>query len=117
MIKITLPFPLSVNSAYGQHAGRQRFKSKKYKNWLADCTILEPLNIDYAVRITYNFYFPDKRVRDLGNYEKVVTDYLVNQGVLKDDNWQIIQEIVLKSNGVNKENHRVEIEIDKIEDK
>lgn len=53
---IILPLPPSVNSAYGQAGGRQRFKSKKYRDWLASCPKLFHSYIEAPVELTYKFY-------------------------------------------------------------
>lgn len=41
------------------------------------------INSDYDV--TYTLKRPDKRIRDLGNYEKALSDWLVDNGIIKDD--------------------------------
>jgi len=109
-----LPFPVSVNSAYGNRSNQQRFKSKAYKAWEKSCpALLLPQSgcIDWPVRVVYNFFMPDKRVRDIGNYEKVTTDMLVKQAVLFDDSTKVIQSIALNYCGIDRDNSRVEIEI------
>ena len=111
IFKTRLPFPVSVNGLYGGGSGQKRFPSKKYKAWLQSCPTLEPLGIDYPVKIIYTFSWPDKRRRDLGNYTKAPLDFLVNQGVLKDDNWEIVTCEILKHDGVKKDNPGVLIEI------
>jgi Holliday junction resolvase RusA-like endonuclease len=111
-MKLNLPFPISVNSAYGGGSGQRRFKSKRLKEWLAKCPKLFPIpELGYPVRITYKFYWPDKRQRDGQNYIKVVTDYLVDQGVIKDDSYEYIAAECWEHGGVDKDNPRVEIEI------
>lgn len=115
-LKILLPFPPSVNGAYA--GGKtQRYKSKRYKAWeksLPDLRDLLFSAINYPVGIQYILYMPDKRLRDITNYVKLVEDYLVKQGVIEDDNYNIIQCVVIKFGGIDKENPRVEIEIRKI---
>ena len=46
--------------------------------------------------ITYQFSFPDKRVRDLSNAVEGINDALVKANVLKDDNWKITGSMHLK---------------------
>ena len=46
--------------------------------------------------ITYRFTFPDKRVRDLSNAVEGINDALVKANVLKDDNWKITGDMILK---------------------
>jgi Holliday junction resolvase RusA-like endonuclease len=52
--------------------------------------------IKKCVSITYQFTFPDKRVRDLSNAVEGINDALVHAGVLKDDNWKVTGNMILK---------------------
>lgn len=91
MIRLVLPFPPSVNAAYANGGNKRgRHKTTQYKAWeqLAGLGIkdshrqaLGPYSIAIALKA------PDKRARDLGNYEKCVSDLLVNHGVVKDDSY------------------------------
>jgi Holliday junction resolvase RusA-like endonuclease len=112
-LRFTLPFPPSVNALFGGGSRQKRFPSKKYKEWLKSCPNLEGVGqpINHSVTVIYRFFWPDNRVRDGGNYIKAPLDYLVNQGVLEDDNWHIVEAELWKHNGVDKANPRVEIEI------
>jgi len=109
--KIILPFPPSVNSLYGGGSGQKRFPSKRYKKWLALCPELIPHLIEDPITICYTFAWPDRRLRDGQNFMKAVTDYLVKQGVIMDDNYSIIVSETWKHIGVDKVNPRVEVEI------
>lgn len=110
-IKITLPFPPSVNGLYGGGSGQKRFPSKKYKEWLKACPIPVAECLKGPLKVYYTFYWPDKRIRDGQNYMKAVLDYLVNKEVLVDDNWNIVISETWSHGGVDKENPRVEIQI------
>lgn len=112
-MKITLPFPPSVNALYGGGSNQRRFPSKKYKAWLASCPELESAKLK-SVTIEYNFYFPDNRNRDSENYIKALGDYLVNEGVLEDDNWRVVQKMTLNPMGIDRKNARVEIIIESV---
>lgn len=109
--KFVLPFPPSVNAMYGGGSGQKRFPSKKYKAWLKSCPKLVPLMISQEVDIHYTFTWPDNRVRDGQNYMKAVLDYLVNEGVLQDDNWKIVVGETWVHKGVQKNEGKVEVEI------
>lgn len=74
------------------------------RNFEAD-TISEP------VRVSYRFFFGDKRTRDIENYCKVISDFLVNQRIIEDDGHHIIPAMDLRFGGIDKSNPRVEIEI------
>lgn len=109
----TLPFPPSVNKITRAYKGRA-IKSKSYREWEKNCPDLilpEDGSIDWPVHIVYEFFMPDKRKRDIGNFEKAVTDQLVKQCVLFDDNCQIVKSIELKFIAVDRDNPRVEISI------
>lgn len=112
VLVITLPFPISVNSAYGGGSGQQRFKSKSLKAWLAKCpSELNERVESYPVHIHYTFAWPCARERDGQNYQKVVLDYLVNMGVLIDDNYKFVASETWSHIGIDRKNPRVEIKI------
>lgn len=91
MIRLHLPFPLSVNNLYANSGkGRGRHKTARYAAWLLEASLvikdshrqaLGPYELCIALQA------PDKRARDLGNYEKAVSDLLVMHGVVKDDSY------------------------------
>ena len=110
MIKITLPFPPSVNSLYGGGSAQKRFPSKKYKEWLLLCPKLTAHGQN-SVHLTYKYYFKDNRDRDCENFCKAVSDYLVKQKVIEDDNWKVVKSLTLIPMGIDRLNPRVEIEI------
>lgn len=113
---IILPFPVSVNSMYGGGSGQKRFKSKRYKDWLCECSRLNFDYLDLKEPITrcdmhVRLYFPDRRDRDLSNYIKAVEDFLVGHKILMDDNHTVITRQTLESRGVDAKHPRAEISI------
>lgn len=110
---IILPFPPSVNGLYGGGSAQKRFPTQKYKNWLKSCPALHPHNLD-NIEIHYRYYFPDKRNRDTENYVKAVSDYLVNNKVIIDDNWLVIKKMTLTPMEIDRLNPRVEIFIESL---
>lgn len=50
----------------------------------------------YPVALRYTYIGKYNRGRDLGNMEKAITDLLVEQGVLADDNLRHVTEITLR---------------------
>lgn len=84
---IVLPFPPSVNGLYAGKA--RRYKSPRYKAWLseAEFAFFQQNTPSFAEPVSVHMKFgrPDKRVRDVANYEKATSDFLVNSGVLSDD--------------------------------
>lgn len=109
--KFTLPFPPSVNALYGGGSGQKRFPSKKYKDWLKSCPELISMALQGPLKINYIFSWPDLRVRDGQNYMKAPLDYLVNQNILQDDNWNIVTSETWSHSDIDRQNPRVEIEI------
>lgn len=87
MIHIALPFPISVNNAYSNNQ-RGRHKSAAYKAWEKEAgTAIKDRHRQRVGPYTLAIHLkkPDKRRRDLGNFEKVISDLLVSHGVVADD--------------------------------
>ena len=96
---LVLPYPVSVNSAYSTNfKTKRRFKSLRYSNWLAEaqvCLMKQcPQPVHGLIKVEYVYGRPDKRRRDIGNGEKVVSDFLVSADLIDDDS--CIQEIILR---------------------
>lgn len=116
-IKFALPFPPSSNTAYPTiKRGNKtiRVKSKKLKDWIESCPELD-IEIEGKVTVAYLMFFPDNRERDGQNYLKAPLDYIVSQGVIKDDNRFIVCGEKWFDGGNDKESPRVEITIKKID--
>lgn len=86
MIHLKLPLPPSINSAY---AGKEiRYKSDKYKKWeaSADKELMKQDNFSitgdewlktvYVLHIDLHFKNWNKRIIDVANYEKALSDFL-----------------------------------------
>lgn len=101
IIQFEFPFlPPSVNKAYyTDWASKTRHKSRDYREFIANMEAWIPKDLpDFSeglLIVEYNFYFPDKRIRDAANYEKCLSDTLVKYGVMKDDS-QIKRYIIEK---------------------
>ncbi len=71
------------------------------------------------VRVTYTFYYPDSRLRDIDNSMAVISkftlDSIVEGGILEDDNYKYVVEVRGRLGGVDKENPRCEVEIKEID--
>lgn len=88
MLKLVLPFPISVNSMYSNH-GRRRIKSKRYRLWRAKAleAITEqytglPLSCDISLQIALSV--PCKRRRDLDNHAKGLQDVMTGTIIVDD---------------------------------
>lgn len=70
------------------------------------------------IEITYILYVPNKIKSDLMNYvaiiDKFFQDVLVKEGKIPDDNYTIVPRVTCKYGGVDKNNPRMEIEINEI---
>lgn len=113
---IKLPLPPSVNALYGGGSKQRRFKSKAYKAWLLEAEFAaknQDLTIDdfyqSKVELHYIYYFPDKRSRDCENYCKAVSDFLVAQQIIEDDDCFHVPKMIIEFGGIDKQNPRVEV--------
>lgn len=89
VISLDLPFPPSLNGAYRNVAGRGRVKTSQYINWLQHAALEVRRQARGRIEGSYAFHMkatrPDRRPRDLGNLEKVVSDLCVTMGLVDDD--------------------------------
>lgn len=88
-VRIELPYPPSINAAYANGGNKRgRHKTPVYTAWehLAGACIKDSHRVGLGPYCLYiALRRPDRRRRDLGNVEKVISDLLVAHGVVKDD--------------------------------
>ena len=92
MIRIELPFPPSQNAIWRSGRGRV-YRAKSYTNWLTQAyhewLAQKPKGpfktVEGLFDIELKFSRPDRRKRDLDNYHKVVTDFLQQAQIIKND--------------------------------
>jgi crossover junction endodeoxyribonuclease RusA len=82
-------FPPSVNHYLGRR-GHHTYKTAQAKAYNAEVYALvlqahAALRLDTPLTVWYQYWFPDKRKRDVANYEKVLTDSMVTANVMVDD--------------------------------
>lgn len=105
ILTLSLPFPPSSNHAYAHcirwKKGKPiaiRYLDGRAKAWIEEASPfldgIEP--IATRVKMTFEFEQPTVRDRDVGNFEKLITDLLVKKGILKDDSYQYVQQITLR---------------------
>lgn len=88
-VTLHLPFPISINAAYANGGNKRgRHKTARYNTWIAEASLhvrdSHRRNIGpYQIAICLEA--PDRRARDIGNLEKVLSDFLVMHGVIQDD--------------------------------
>lgn len=83
---------------------------------LKDVRALEKLT--EPCKISYKIYYPTRRVFDLDNVGSVIAkfthDVLTEVGIIEDDNYTIVKELVYTFGGFDKENPRCEVTIEEI---
>ena len=92
MLEFILPFPPTTNNLFMNIPKRGRIKSKSYRAWEVEADKYMMLHILKHnaqligdVQAEYIFGRPDKRRRDVTNFEKAIGDTIVRFGILKDD--------------------------------
>lgn len=94
---------------------RMVISSKQYMEWHKTAVQqLEDKNvpkdqIDFPIALSVIFYRPDRRKRDLSNMVESINDLLVDYGLLKDDNCDIIKALHVYDGGTDKERPRCKI--------
>jgi crossover junction endodeoxyribonuclease RusA len=117
-VKITLPYPPTVNTYWRNVKGRTVLSAggRMYR----DRTIIDidcqygPLPITGRIAVDAVAYMPDARTRDLDNIWKPMLDCLTHRGIWRDDS--DIDDLRIRRGGIDKANPRVELTITKIEE-
>jgi hypothetical protein len=113
VIPIERAIPPSLNSFIAMRRMAQNSLKQKYKEfaiWLAYYYKINNLNLSRA-KITYIFYFTDKRRRDFDNFvlgPKFFDDGFVESRVFLDDNGENLK-LELENFRYDKQNGRMEI--------
>ena len=111
--------PAKKNSKIRTRAGYM-IPSKKYQEWHATAEAqffynkIKREQINYPVSITLSFFHGDKRRRDSDNGTSSILDFMVDMGILADDNWEIVR-VLNVYNYYDKGHARCEINITKLE--
>src|SRR6266581_4080725 len=95
MTTITLPFPISVNAMFAD-GKTKRIKSQRYADWVQEAgwelKRQRPIPVRGQVRIRYELQEGhDNKRRDCFNFEKGVTDLLVEHGIIEADHDLILR--------------------------
>ena len=96
-------FPPTLNELNNIHY-RVRAKRKEYWSKLIEkeCAA-QKIKPVAKVSVTFEFYLPDKRRRDLDNFgfaAKFILDGLVNAGILTDDSYKEVSELHFLVGGI-----------------
>ena len=113
-MKLTIKaIPPTINKYIGRTNIWEYQKDKKniHKLIKNETIGLNPRYEKAKMKITY--YFKDKRRHDPSNYDKMLLDGLVEANIIKDDNYDVIQEFTTIGK-YDKENPRTEIELEEI---
>lgn len=89
--------------------------SKAHKEWHADASeqlAKQKLKKIECSKAHFVLYAPDKRKADLSNKWESVADLLVDNGIIEDDNWFVLEDIHMLFGGVDKDNPRCVVELD-----
>lgn len=90
---------------------KQMFKNDRQKD-------LEGLKLKTPLRIKYTYYANSNRKSDLSNMcsivDKFFCDALTYYGCIPDDNYEYVKEVLYVYGGVDKNNGRVEVEIEEV---
>ena len=88
MIILKLPFPPSTNHSH-TFGGGKRFldkRTKLFREKVQEVVIDQKVEkLQGRLSMFIALFPPDKRKRDIGNYEKQTTDALMHAGVFDDD--------------------------------
>lgn len=109
--------PPSVNHCYvNRWNGRGKVYNRQAEDYFDEMALAAAQLPEIAgnVKVEYALYFPNRIVRDPGNFEKVLSDGLQRAGVLAND--KQIRDVRAYDAGIDRENPRVEVMIMATED-
>jgi Holliday junction resolvase RusA-like endonuclease len=91
-------------------------QNKRYIQFEKDCKWFIPKidTIDYPINIKYTFYRKDRHICDLNGLIQALDDILVKYKVILDDNYKIVVGHDGSRIQIDKENPRIEVEINEI---
>ena len=94
-------------------------QSKRYKDYARDCAMQitgkHKQAIDYPINLKCVYYRKTKRRVDLTNLLAATCDILTDCGVIADDNYKIVRSHDGSRVDFDKDNPRVEIEIEEVQ--
>lgn len=91
------------NIAWNHKTGKPFIiSSGRYNEWhrtaMAEITSQSRVEFDCPVKIQIDYYFPSYRRTDLDNKTSSILDLLVDSGILTDDNWRAVPELIITGN-------------------
>jgi crossover junction endodeoxyribonuclease RusA len=89
MIRLSLPYPPSVNGLYANIPGKGRVKTERYKTWINaagwNVKAARPVKVAGPYTLEITLFQSDKRKRDIDNIIKPISDLLVEHQLVEDD--------------------------------
>lgn len=96
-VRISLPFPPSVNALFLNVRGRGRVRTQAYRKWADEAGWLlksqRPASFKAPVKVAIEVNPPNRRARDLDNLSKPVMDLLVTHQVIPDDSIRYVRGV------------------------
>lgn len=83
-----LPLPPTANNLFPTGRSGKRFRSPEYEAWKREAGLVctaRGFAVPGQISVLYEYSFGDRRRRDIFNYEKAVSDFLVLHQIIDDD--------------------------------
>lgn len=112
-IRVTLPWPPSVNRYWRSFRGRNILSKEARAYKVAARAVIERngWKVTGPVRVAFTLYPPDKRLRDGDNVGKPMFDALVSAGAIDGDDNRVVLGHSVEWAATDKQNPRVEVVI------
>ena len=117
MLDLTLKGRIPSKKNNKQRTGRALISSKAYRERESEqlksllAQNIKPRRFSWPYSVTYTFYLPDARKTDLSNKVESINDLFVKFWLFADDNRNIIREMHVRADGIDKNNPRCEVRI------
>ena len=86
--------------------------SENYTKWHKEASAQLPRQTKEEFHnVHFTLFAPDRRAGDLSNKFESVADLLVDNKIIKDDNWFVLENITMIFGGVDTKNPRAIIEL------
>lgn len=117
MLDVTLKGRIPSKKNNKQRTGRALISSKAYRERESEqlksllAQNIKPRRFKWPYSVSYTFYLPDARKTDLSNKVESINDLFVKFWLFADDNRNIIREMHVRADGIDKSNPRCEVRI------